>query len=75
MRRLTIGDLISCCNILGLEYHGNKEEVISRICHGLMDLNTLSRANETSETEEEDEENEESDERNEDEEMLNEVEP
>lgn len=40
-RRLTIGDLISCCNILGLEYDGSKEEVITRLCKGLMDLNSL----------------------------------
>lgn len=40
-RRLTIGDLISCCNILGLKYDGTKEEIITRICTGLMDLNAL----------------------------------
>lgn len=40
-RRLTIGDHISCCNILDLEFDGNKEEIIIRICNGLMDLNTL----------------------------------
>ncbi|KYN13297.1 hypothetical protein ALC57_14514, partial [Trachymyrmex cornetzi] len=40
-RRLMIGDLISCCNILGLEYHGSKEEIITRIVHELMNLNTL----------------------------------
>lgn len=38
-RRLTIGDLMSCCNILGLKYDGSKEEIIKRICAGLMDLN------------------------------------
>lgn len=40
-RRLTIGDLISCCNILGLKYDGSKEEIIERICAGLMNLNEL----------------------------------
>lgn len=40
-RRLTIGDLISCCNLLGLEYDGNKEELIVRICKSLINLNSL----------------------------------
>lgn len=40
-RRLTIGDLISCCNLLGLGYDGNKEELIIRICGGLIDLNSF----------------------------------
>ncbi|KYN18246.1 hypothetical protein ALC57_09448 [Trachymyrmex cornetzi] len=40
-RGLTFGDLISCCNILGLEYGGNKDELVIRILHGLMNLNTL----------------------------------
>ena len=39
-RKLSIGDLISCCNILGLEY-GNREEIMTRILHDLMDLDTL----------------------------------
>lgn len=68
-KRLTLGDLISCCNILGLEYDGNKEEVITWICRSLMDLNTLTHADESSESEEE---NEESDESGEDKERLNE---
>ena len=42
-RKLSIGDLISCCNILGLEYGGNREEIITRILYGLMDLDTLTR--------------------------------
>ncbi|EGI66658.1 hypothetical protein G5I_04774 [Acromyrmex echinatior] len=46
-RKLSIGDLISCCNILGLEYSGNREEIISRILHGLMDLDTLTPKNRT----------------------------
>ncbi|XP_018366004.1 PREDICTED: uncharacterized protein LOC108763139 [Trachymyrmex cornetzi] len=40
-RKLTIGDLISFCNILGLEYSGNKEEIIIRILDGLLDINAL----------------------------------
>lgn len=65
-RGLTIGDLISCYNILDLEYHENKKEMISRICHGLMDLNTLMR-DEPNETVEGDEkESKEPDEDNED---------
>ena len=40
-RKLSIGDLISCCNILGLEYGGNREEIMTRILHSLMDLDTL----------------------------------
>lgn len=52
-RRLTIGDLISCCNILGLEYDGSKEEIITRILDGLTDLNTLAPACNDGNTEEE----------------------
>lgn len=59
-RRLTIGDLISCCNILGLKYDGTKEEIITRICTGLMDLNALITQDiEEGEEELEEEENEE----------------
>lgn len=58
-RRLTIGDLISCCNILGLKYDGTKEEIITRICTGLMDLNALITQDiEEGEEESEEEENE-----------------
>ncbi|KAG5318843.1 POL3 protein, partial [Pseudoatta argentina] len=39
--KLSIGDLISCCNILGLEYGGNREETMIRILHDLMNLDTL----------------------------------
>lgn len=56
-QRLTIGDLISCCHILGLEYDGNKEEIITRICNGLnIYLNTLAPASNPEDTEEENEE-------------------
>ncbi|KAL0111268.1 hypothetical protein PUN28_012872 [Cardiocondyla obscurior] len=40
-RRLTISNLISCCNILGLKYDGSKEDIISRVCAGLINLNSL----------------------------------
>ncbi|XP_011705246.1 PREDICTED: protein DEK-like, partial [Wasmannia auropunctata] len=61
-RGLTIGDLISCCNILGLEYNGSKEEIIARIVNGLMNLNTLAPTCDEDDGEEEDDENEEEDE-------------
>lgn len=54
-RQLIIGDLTSCCNILGLKYDSSKEEIITRICKRLMNLNTLT----TPDIEEEDEETEE----------------
>lgn len=38
---LTMGDLISVCNILGLSYTGNKEDLRIRIMHGLMNINSL----------------------------------
>ena len=38
---LSEGDLTSVCNLFGLEYDGSKNEVVGRICSGLMDLNTL----------------------------------
>jgi len=52
-RRLTIGDLISCCNV-GLEYNGTKEEIIVRILNGLMNLNTLTPVDDEDDVEEED---------------------
>lgn len=40
---LAVGDLVSICNILAMDYTGTKQEVISRICSGLMDLDQLAR--------------------------------
>lgn len=56
VRRLTIGDLISCCNLLGLEYDGNKEELIARMCKSLIDLNSLVPVLNPEDVEEENEE-------------------
>lgn len=55
---LMIGDLTSICNILGINYSGNEEQLRDRIIRGLMDINTLLANNED---EEEDEENDEED--------------
>lgn len=52
-QRLTIGDLISCCNLLGLEYDGTKEELSTRILDGLLDINTLAPTRDEDEIEEE----------------------
>lgn len=38
---LTYGDMVSCCNILGLDYQGSKNDLIKRVCDGLMDINSL----------------------------------
>lgn len=38
---LGIGDLISICNVLGLEYVGTKEQLREKIILGLMDINSL----------------------------------
>lgn len=56
---LTLGDLISVCNILGVNYDGNKEQIRERILKNLMDLNQLARLHEQENviTEDEDEEN------------------
>lgn len=55
-RRLSIGDLISCCNILGLEYNGTKEEIVVRILDGLLDINILAITHDENYAEEKDEE-------------------
>lgn len=39
--RLSIADLTSICNVLGLDYTGDREALRIRIIHGLMDLNSL----------------------------------
>lgn len=57
-RELTIGDLLSCCNLLGLEYNGTQEELIARILDGLVDLNTLAPTYDGNEAEEENDEDE-----------------
>ncbi|XP_076548116.1 uncharacterized protein LOC143306050 [Osmia lignaria lignaria] len=52
---LTFGDLVSCCNILGLDYRGSREELIQKVCNALMDINSLVPAHEDEEvTEDED---------------------
>lgn len=43
---LSVGDLVSICNVLAMDYSGTKQEVISRICNGLMDLNQLAHETE-----------------------------
>lgn len=40
-QNLSIGDLISICNILALDYVGSKQDLASRICGTLTDLNLL----------------------------------
>ncbi|KYQ58860.1 hypothetical protein ALC60_02138, partial [Trachymyrmex zeteki] len=55
---------ISCCNILGLDYDGSKEEVIVRILEGLMDINTLVTVHDEEDDEEEDDDQENEDENN-----------
>lgn len=38
---LTYGNVVSCCNILGLDYQGLKDELIKSVCNGLIDINSL----------------------------------
>ncbi|XP_076638300.1 uncharacterized protein LOC143350234 [Colletes latitarsis] len=38
---LSYGDLVSCCNILDLDYRGSREDLIEKICSVLMDLRSL----------------------------------
>nr|XP_012136355.1 PREDICTED: uncharacterized protein LOC105661967 [Megachile rotundata] len=66
-RRLTTGDLISSCNVLGIDFTGSKEEIIVRMCSALMDLNQLVKPND----EEEEKEGEEDDDKNAADEMGN----
>ena len=40
---LAIGDLILICNVLGLDYSGNKEQLRERIIVGLTDINSLAK--------------------------------
>lgn len=55
---LSIGDLASICNILGIDYTGNKEQLRERIIRGLMDLNSLNTP-ETDDDDDDDEQHEE----------------
>lgn len=41
VQNLSSGDLISICNLLGLDYAGTPKEVATRICENLMDLQKL----------------------------------
>lgn len=56
--RLSIGDLTSVCNILGLSYDGNKEQIRERIIRGLIDFNLLRGSSENDDIEESEEETE-----------------
>lgn len=61
-QQLSVGDLVSICNILAMDYSGNKQEVISRIYSGLMNLNQLAReAERDNDEQDDDDENDESD--------------
>ena len=41
VEELSAGDLISICNLLNLDYAGEPEEVATRICKNLIDLQRL----------------------------------
>jgi len=49
-----LGDLVTICNVLAIDYADTKKELSQRICGCLMDLNTLSNANKEAEDEEDD---------------------
>lgn len=55
--RLSLGELISICNILGLEYAGNKEDLRVRIIKSLMNLDSLVVENDESSDNDDGEEN------------------
>lgn len=59
-QQLSVGDLVSICNVLTMDYSGTKQEVISRICNGLMDLNQLAHEAEREDSEHDDDEDDES---------------
>ncbi|KAK9744312.1 hypothetical protein QE152_g7932 [Popillia japonica] len=40
-KNLSLGDLISICNILCIDYQGNEDEIINRICEHLINLDKL----------------------------------
>ncbi|XP_076393341.1 uncharacterized protein LOC143265399 [Megachile rotundata] len=52
---LTFGDLVSCCNTLGLDYSGSREDLIRKVCSALMDINSLVTITENNEDVTEDE--------------------
>lgn len=56
---LSIGDLTSICNILGLNYSANKEQLRQDVIHSLMRINTL--ADRDDESEIDDDENDDQD--------------
>lgn len=58
-QQLSVGDLVSVCNILALDYADTKQEMISRVCDGLIDLNRLANAVEKDDSEHNDDEDEE----------------
>lgn len=55
---LSFGDLTSICNILGINYEGNKEQVRERILKSLIDINQLEKAHEDDDATTEDDEDE-----------------
>ncbi|XP_012220360.1 uncharacterized protein [Linepithema humile] len=65
-QQLGVGDLVSICNILAMDYTSTKQEVINRICSGLMDLSQLACDAEEEEFEHDDEEDDRSEGQNDD---------
>lgn len=56
--RLSIAELTSICNVLGLDFSGDKEELRIRIIKSIMDLNSLISNVEHSDDEDEDDDDE-----------------
>lgn len=64
--RLTMGDLISICNVLGLDYAGSSVQLREKIVRSLMDINALGTANMEGEAESANDDDEEGENRNDD---------
>lgn len=62
----SIGDLISICNVLGIAYTGNAEQLRERIVRALMDVGSLQSVRDEDEDDEDDYDDESNDENDED---------
>ena len=68
--RFSVGDLISICKILGLDYTGDKEQLRQKIINSLIDINLLFSQETNSDTADDDDDNNEESENDEEVESL-----
>lgn len=55
MAAFSIGDLVSVCNLLGIDHQGTKEQIRRNIIFALMDINTLIPVSEDDDSQDEEE--------------------